>query len=61
MKEIEEKRLQRSAAQNDAKLAREADADQLQRKYDADLAAANTPEALAERDRVCAKYGKPWK
>ena len=61
VKEIEEKRLQRSSAQNDAKLAREADADQLQRKYDADLAAANTPEALAERDRVCAKYGKPWK
>ena len=59
--EIAAKRQQRSSADFDAKHAREADADALQRRLDEQRRAAESEEALAERDRVCAKYGKPWK
>ena len=57
-REIAAKRQQCSAVQNEAKDARDADSEKLQRKYDADLQAANTPEALAEGARVLAKFGK---
>ena len=61
VKEIEERRQQRSSTQNEAKLAREADADALQRRLDEQRRAAESEEALAEKARVCAKYGKPRK
>ena len=57
-REIAAKRQQCAAVQNEAKDARDADSEKLQRKYDADLLAANTPEALAEGARVLAKFGK---
>ena len=59
--EIAAKRQQRSSADFDAKHAREADADALQRRLDEQRRAAESEEALAEKARVCAKYGKPWK
>ena len=47
--------------QNLAKREREAMSAAQQRQLDAALLASQTPEAQAERDRVCAKFGKPWK
>ena len=61
VKEIEARQQQRSSADFDAKHAREADADALQRRLDEQRRAAESEEAQAERERVCAKYGKPWK
>ena len=46
--------------QNLAKREREAMSAAQQRQLDAALLASQTPEAQAERDRVCAKFGKPW-
>ena len=46
--------------QNLAKREREAKAAEQQRQLSANLLASQTPEAQAERDRVCAKFGKPW-
>ena len=59
--EMKAKQHTQAIVQNEAKAARESDSDALQRKYDADIYAANLPEALAERDRVLAKFGKPWR
>ena len=47
--------------QNLVKREREAKAAEQQRQANANLLASQTPEAQAERDRVCAKFGKPWK
>ena len=59
--EMKAKQHTQAIVQNEAKAARESDSDALQRKYDADIYAANLPEALAERERVLAKFGKPWR
>lgn len=44
-----------------AKREREAKSAAQQRQLDENLRAANSPEAQAERDRVFAKFGKPWR
>jgi len=48
-------------AQNQAKQAREARAAEQQRQIAEQINAANSPEAQAERDKVLARFGKPWK
>ena len=47
--------------QNLAKSEREAKAKAMDAHEDQIRREANTPEAQAERARVCAKFGKPWK
>ena len=58
--EMKAKQHTQAIVQNEAKAARESDSDALQRKCDADIYAANLPEALAEKERVLARLGKPW-
>ena len=47
--------------QNLAKRERETQSAAQQRQLDENLRAANSPEAQAERARVFAKFGKPWR
>ena len=47
--------------QNLAKRERETQSAAQQRQLDENLRAAQSPEAQAERARVCAKFGKPWR
>ena len=47
--------------QNQVKQAREAQAAEQQRQINEQINAANTPEAQAARDKVLARFGKPWR
>lgn len=58
LKEIEARQQQRFVAQNEAKAARLADSENLQRQLEEQRRAAESEEARAERERVLAKFGR---
>ena len=58
LKEIEARQQQRFVVQNEAKAARRADSENLQRQLEAQRRAAESEEARAERERVLARFGR---
>ncbi len=58
LKEIEARQQQRFVVQNEAKAARRADSENLQRQLEEQRRAAESEEARAERERVLARFGR---